>query len=102
MKLVNTRSVRGFFKIVAQSPRSQAATMTLRPGQSTGGDDNLHPNADQWLYVVSGSGQATVGGQTLTLEAGALLLIEAGETHEISNRGEDPLVTINIYTPPAY
>ncbi|HVH31841.1 MAG TPA: cupin domain-containing protein [bacterium] len=102
MELVNTRSARGFFKIVAQSPRSQAATMTLRPGQSTGGEDNLHPHADQWLYVVSGLGQATVEGETLTLEAGALLLIEAGETHEISNRGQDPLITINIYTPPAY
>jgi mannose-6-phosphate isomerase-like protein (cupin superfamily) len=102
MKLVNTRSVRGFFKIVAQTSRSQAATMTLRPGQSTGGEDNLHPDADQWLYVVSGSGHAIVGGHTLTLEAGALLLIEAGETHEISNRAQDPLVTVNIYAPPAY
>lgn len=102
MKLVNTRSVRGFFKIVAQTPRSQAATMTLRPGQSTGGVDNLHPEADQWLYVVSGSGRAVVGGETLTLEAGALLLIEAGKTHEISNPAHDPLVTINIYAPPAY
>jgi mannose-6-phosphate isomerase-like protein (cupin superfamily) len=102
MKLVNTRSVRGFFKIVAQTPRSQAATMTLRPGQSTGGADNLHPDADQWLYVVSGTGRAVVRGETLTLQAGGLLLIEAGETHEISNPAQDPLVTINIYTPPAY
>lgn len=102
MKLVNTRSVRGFFKIVAQTPRSQAATMTLRPGQSTGGADNLHPDADQWLYVVSGSGRAVVRGETLTLEAGALLLIEAGETHEISNTAQDPLVTVTIYAPPAY
>jgi mannose-6-phosphate isomerase-like protein (cupin superfamily) len=102
MKLVNTRSVKGFFNIVAQTRRSQAATMTLRPGQSTGGDDNLHADSDQWLYVVSGSGRAVVDGKTLDLAAGSLLLIEAGEAHQISNPQRDPLVTINIYAPSAY
>lgn len=102
MKVVNTRRVRGFFTIVAQTRRSQAAMMTLRPGQSTGGEDNLHEKADQWLYVVSGSGRATVSEKTLDLAAGSLLVIEPGETHEISNPAAEPLVTLNIYAPPAY
>jgi mannose-6-phosphate isomerase-like protein (cupin superfamily) len=102
MKLVNTRSARGFFTIVGHTRRSQAATMILRPGQSTGGEDNIHPDADQWLYVVSGSGRAVVDGRTHPLKAGSLLLIEAGETHEISNPQREPLVTINVYAPPAH
>jgi len=102
MKLIDTRGAKGFFRIVAGTPRSQAATMILRPGQSTGGEDNAHPGADQWLYVVSGTGRAVLAGRTLDLEPGALLLIEAGETHEIANPGRDPLVTINIYAPPVY
>ena len=102
MKLVDTRNARGFFTIVAQTPRSQAATMTIRPGQSTGGDDNVHPGEDQWLYVVSGRGRAVINRRTIELVPGALLLIEAGETHEISNPGDEPLVTITIYAPPAY
>ena len=76
--------------------------MVLRPGQATGGDDNVHPRSDQWLYVVSGSGTAIVEGQTIELEPGALLLVEAGERHEISNGGSEPFVTINVYAPPAY
>jgi len=52
--------------------------------------------------VVSGAGTAIVEGQTVDLEPGALLLVEAGETHEISNGGSEPLVTINVYAPPAY
>lgn len=102
MKLVDTRTSRGFFTIVAQTPRSQAATMVISPGQSTGGDDNLHPGEDQWLYIVSGTGRAVVNRRTIELASGALLLIEAGETHEVSNSGGEPLVTITIYAPPAY
>jgi len=102
MKLVHTLRARGFFTIVAGTRRSQAATMILRPEQSTGSADNIHADADQWLYVVSGSGHAIVDGRKLTLESGSLLLIEAGEAHEISNPGQEPLVTINVYAPPAY
>lgn len=76
--------------------------MVLRPGQSTGGDDNVHPDSDQWLYVVSGSGVAVVDGRRVGLDAGTLLLIEAGETHEIRNQGTEPLVTVNVYAPSAY
>jgi mannose-6-phosphate isomerase-like protein (cupin superfamily) len=76
--------------------------MVLRPGQRTGGDDNVHAEADQWLYVVSGSGVAIVKGRRLDLDAGTLLLIEAGETHEIINEGSEPLATVNVYAPPAY
>jgi len=76
--------------------------MVLSAGQSTGGPSNLHPESDQWLYVVSGQGKAIVEGKTVMIKSGALLLIEAGETHEIINEGSEPLKTFSIYAPPAY
>lgn len=90
------------FKVLLQTERGQAATMSLAPGSSTGGPQNKHRNSDQWLYVVSGSGRAVVEGKEITLQAGTLLLIEKGETHEITNNSDQPIETINIYTPPAY
>ncbi len=102
MKTVRAAAAHGFFDVVAGTPRSQAATMVLRPGQSTGGDDNVHARADQWLYVISGRGEATVERRTVGIETGQLLLIEAGEHHEIRNTGGEPLVTINVYAPPEY
>lgn len=57
--------------------------MTLAPGEATGGPDNRHPTSDQWLFVVSGDGDATVEGDRVALAAGDLLLIAAGEGHEI-------------------
>jgi mannose-6-phosphate isomerase-like protein (cupin superfamily) len=102
MKRIQTRGIRSFFRIVAQTDRSQAAMMTLRPGQTTGGDDNVHADSDQWLFVVSGAGTATVKGRTVPLEPGTLLLVEAGEPHEIVNTAHEPLVTINVYAPSVY
>ena len=102
MKTVRASAARGFFDVVAGTPRSQAATMVLSPGQSTGGDDNVHTGADQWLYVVSGRGEATVERRKVGIETGELLLIEAGERHEIRNTGDEPLVTVNVYAPPEY
>ena len=36
--------------------------MALGTGESKGGLDNQHRRADQWLYVVSGTGVAEVNG----------------------------------------
>jgi mannose-6-phosphate isomerase-like protein (cupin superfamily) len=81
---------------------TQAAQMTLGPGESEGGPDNRHRGADQWLYVESGAGEAVVNGKHLELRAGTLLLIERGDRHEIRNTGREPLRTVNVYVPPAY
>ena len=90
------------FHVVGGTERSQAATMTLAPGTSTGGPDNRHQTSDQWLYVVSGSGDAIVDGERVELDAGDILLIAAGETHEIRAGANDALVTVNVYAPPEY
>ncbi len=90
------------FRIVAGNRRAQAATMTIGPGDCEGGPDNRHRGADQWLFVVSGTGVATVNGRRFALRAGTLISIERGERHEIRNTGRRPLRTLNIYVPPAY
>jgi mannose-6-phosphate isomerase-like protein (cupin superfamily) len=76
--------------------------MVIAPGKAEGGPDNRHRGSDQWLYVISGTGRAMVGGRRLALKAGTLLLIERGSTHEIRNTGRTPLKTVNLYVPPAY
>ena len=91
------------FSVVAGTGRSQAATMVLAPNQSTGGPTNSHANSDQWLYVIAGEGVATVGNKHIDLGPASLLLIEAGEPHEIVNTSQSqPLETLNIYAPPEY
>lgn len=90
------------FRVVLGDKHSQAAQMTLGPGESEGGPDNRHRGADQWLYVVSGSGEAIVNGTRVDLREGTLLLIQRGDKHEIRNTGRAALRTLNVYVPPAY
>src|SRR5271155_4848120 len=89
------------FRVVLGDEHSQAAQMALGPGETEGGPDNRHRGADQWLYVVSGAGEAIVEGERVALREGTLVLIHRGETHEIRNTGREPLKTLNIYVPPA-
>jgi mannose-6-phosphate isomerase-like protein (cupin superfamily) len=90
------------FRVALSNPRGQAATMVIAPGAEEGGPDNRHRGADQWLFVLSGTGVATLGHVRHRLRAGTLLLIERGTTHEIRNTGHTPLRTLNLYVPPAY
>lgn len=76
--------------------------MVIAPGDAEGGSGNRHRGCDQWLYVLSGTGRATLGRRRQALKPGTLLLIERGTTHEIRNTGRTPLKTLNLYVPPAY
>jgi mannose-6-phosphate isomerase-like protein (cupin superfamily) len=103
MQHITTTKHRRFFEVIAGSSDAQAAMMTLRPGQSTSDEpENEHPRCEQWLYVVRGAGRATVGRRSLAIKTASLLLIEKGEPHRITNTGRSPLVTLNLYVPPAY
>ena len=101
MRRTHLRFGKGF-KVAIGNRRSQGASMVLRPGDCEGGPDNRHRGSDQWLYVVSGTGRATVEGKVYPLRPGALVLIERGDTHEIRNTGRTPLRTVSVYVPPAY
>ena len=90
------------FRVAFAVRKAQAAEMVIAPGDSEGGPDNRHRGADQWLYVVSGTGVAIVDGRRAALKTGRLLVIERGERHEIRNTGRTPLRTLNFYYPPAF
>lgn len=90
------------FDVLTGNGRSQAAVMVLEAGKSEGGENNRHRGSDQWLYVAAGTGLATINGDDYRLHPGSLLLIEHGDTHQITNDGAEPLQTLNFYVPPAY
>jgi mannose-6-phosphate isomerase-like protein (cupin superfamily) len=95
-------SLRAGFHVALTNRRAQAATMVLAPGGAEGGAGNRHRGADQWLYVLEGSGAATINGRRVGLAPGELLLIERGDRHLIRNTGRRLLKTLNVYVPPAY
>jgi len=90
------------FRVQLGTKQSQAAEMVLKPGDSEGDPKNKHKGADQWLFVVEGTGTAIVNGKRYPIKAGTLLLIEKGDRHQIKNTGTTNLATLNLYVPPAY
>jgi mannose-6-phosphate isomerase-like protein (cupin superfamily) len=90
------------FRVAFGNRRSQAAEMVIAPGDAEGDPRNRHRGADQWLYVLAGTGSALVNGKRYRLGAGSLMLIEHGDRHEIRNTGRGLLKTLNLYVPPAY
>ena len=101
MKCKHLRFGRGF-RVVFDVRQVQAAELVIAPGGSEGGPENRHQGADQWIYVVSGTGLAVVEGVEQALKAGSLLVIEKGERHEVRNNGRASLKTLTFYSPPAY
>jgi mannose-6-phosphate isomerase-like protein (cupin superfamily) len=95
-------SLRKGFRVACGNRRAQAAEMVIPPGDAEGDPKNRHRGADQWLYVIAGTGRALVNGRSYPLRAGSLMLIEKGDRHEVKNTGRGLLKALNVYVPPAY
>jgi mannose-6-phosphate isomerase-like protein (cupin superfamily) len=95
-------SFRPGFRLSTGNARSQAAVMVLAAGGKEGGPDNYHRRADQWLLVLEGTGAAIINGHKTRLKPGKMVLMEAGDRHEIRNTGRSLLKTVSVYVPPAY
>ena len=90
------------FRVAIGNRRAEAAEMVIAPGVAEGDPANRHRGADQWLFVLSGTGVATINDRRYRLRDNVLLLIEHGDRHEIRNTGQTLLRTLNFYVPPAY
>jgi mannose-6-phosphate isomerase-like protein (cupin superfamily) len=101
MKSKSLRFGKGF-RVIPGNSRAEAAEMVIEPGDSEGDPENRHRGADQWLFVLAGTGVAIIDRRRVRLRPNVLLLIERGEKHEIRNTGRALLRTLNFYVPPAY
>lgn len=52
---------------------------------------HYHPNCEELLYVLSGSGEHSYDGRSIRLHAGMTIRIPAGVTHNFKNDADKPL-----------
>lgn len=82
----------------------QLTVMNLAPNEDIGLE--MHPDVDQFLYVIDGVGRVRMGDrkdhfsiQQLVFEDDAIL-IPAGTWHDVTNVGKGDLKLFSIYGPP--
>ena len=91
-----------FFNVISTTDQCQVALMRLLPDKTSGEYGTDHPQADQVLIVMEGRGHAKVEDRTIELEEGDVLVIKAGEKHQVIADGATSLRTMNVYSPAAY
>jgi len=74
------------------------AEATVPPGGAT--EPHRHPLTEEIYYVLSGTGQMTLGEETADVAPLDAILIPPGTRHTIRNTGETPLVFLCCCAPP--
>jgi len=82
-----------------------SAIVTVKPGGIR--ELHWHPNADEWMYFVSGKGRMTVfatGGRarTMNFQAGDVGYVEKALPHYVENTGEADLKFLEMFKAGVY
>lgn len=83
---------------LAAGERLYAGLNCFLPGQEHA--SHAHADQDKLYYVLSGTGEALVGGETRQVAQGDLILAPAGVGHGMKNTGSAPLVVLVVFAPP--
>jgi mannose-6-phosphate isomerase-like protein (cupin superfamily) len=86
-----------FRRVLWTGEHSQLVIMTIPPGGEIG--EEVHPDTDQILTFVSGSGKAIVSGAEKNVAQGDLVVVPAGLKHNFLNTGVNPLILYTVYAP---
>jgi mannose-6-phosphate isomerase-like protein (cupin superfamily) len=89
-----------FRRVLATGKHTQLVIMTIPPDGEIG--EEVHPDTDQILTFVSGTGEARVGGERRKVAQGDLVMVPAGKKHNFINTGPNPLVLYTVYGPPEH
>jgi len=63
-------------------------------------EEHFHPDSEEVILVVSGTGTARIGGKEVTVQPMEVIGVDKGEPHMFTNNGDIPLQLYWIYTPP--
>ncbi len=94
------RSNDAFRREVLTGEHEQVVVMTIPAGGEIG--DEVHPDTDQVLAFVDGTGEAILDGARSPVGPNDLVFVRGGTRHNFVNTGSAPLRLITIYAPPEH
>ena len=92
-----TRKNEYFRQVLATSKHTQVVVMSIKPGEDIGME--VHEDNDQVLYLMDGSGQVVLNGQSNEFNKDDLVLVPAGTEHNFIAGGEGMKI-LTSYSPP--
>jgi quercetin dioxygenase-like cupin family protein len=67
---------------------------TVRPAHS-------HPNGEEVIYILTGSGRALIDGEVHAVHAGSAVLFPQGQVHMLQNSGTEEMKVVCFFAPPS-
>jgi quercetin dioxygenase-like cupin family protein len=59
-----------------------------------------HPNGEEIIYIITGTGRVLVNGEVAPVRAGSVVLFPQGEAHMLHNTGDEEMKVVCFFAPP--
>jgi mannose-6-phosphate isomerase-like protein (cupin superfamily) len=87
-----------FRKVLFTGKNSQLVVMDIKPGEDIG--EEKHRHTEQALFLLRGTGKAVLDGVEESYEAGDVVVVTPGTTHNFINTGNESMKIYTVYSPP--
>ncbi len=88
-----------FRKVLYTAKGGQLVLMSLKQGEEIGME--VHPNVDQFFWIVKGVAKAILNGEESMFGVGDVLIVPRGTNHNILNASNIEMLKLyTVYTPP--
>jgi quercetin dioxygenase-like cupin family protein len=82
-------------------PANHCSTSVIRvPPGDKARPAHSHPNGEEVIYIIQGSGRVLVGGEVQQVRAGMAVLFPQGVVHMLHNTGSEEMKVVCFFAPP--
>jgi quercetin dioxygenase-like cupin family protein len=82
-----------------QSSHCSTCVIRVAPGDKVR-PAHSHPNGDEVIYIIRGSGRVMVEGAVQRVRPGSVVLFPRGAVHMLHNTGADEMKVVCFFAPP--
>jgi quercetin dioxygenase-like cupin family protein len=84
---------------VLSSEHCSACMIRVAPGDKVR-PAHSHPNGEEVIYIIQGTGRVLVAGEVAPVRAGSTVLFPRGAVHMLHNTGDEEMKVICFFAPP--
>jgi quercetin dioxygenase-like cupin family protein len=82
-----------------ESAHCSACVIRVAPGDKVR-PAHSHPNGEEVIYVIRGSGRVLIAGEVHAVEPGSVALFPKGAVHMLHNTGAEEMHVVCFFAPP--